>query len=253
MTDIVLYFVLACGITWGLDYTNAAAWAAHATAPSYAMNLVGFGAFGPAIAAFIVAKWRGQLRSVFGHWRTNPWWIVIALFTPMLILHLPATLIDVALGGHPEHWFYPPKKPEMIAALFVFSFGEEFGWRGLAYPRLADRVGPVVSCLIVGVVWGLWHFGMMFTPEQGAPDASTVLLYVFDLTLHSFVVAWLFERSGRSIAVAIAIHAGGHLDNTFHATNEELRLKVLRYVVLAIAAAFAARSLRKMAAQRQRG
>ena len=56
-------------------------------------------------------------------------------------------------------------------------------------------------------------------------------------------MAWMFERGNRSIAVAIAIHAGEHLDNVNRAPETELRLRVLRMVVLTVVAAMAARSL----------
>jgi membrane protease YdiL (CAAX protease family) len=190
-----------------------------------------------------IAGRRRQLRGVFGRWRTNPLWIVIALFIPMAV-QLPATLIEVLLGGHPAHWFYPPVKPEHFAALVMFSFGEEFGWRGFAYPRLAERHGPVVGSLIVGLVWGFWHLGMMFAPDPlRALPPETLLIYMVDLALWSVVMAWFFERSNRSIAVAIAMHAGAHIDNVSRAPETEVRLRILRFVVLAVVAALAARSL----------
>jgi membrane protease YdiL (CAAX protease family) len=240
--DVYFFFGLACAITWLLDSPLAFAWARQVPPASYAMPLVALGAFGPTLAAVAIAAPRGELRAVFGRWRTNPVWIGVGLIFP-LVLHLPATLMEVALGGHPAHWFYPPVKPEHVAALVLFSVGEEFGWRGFAYPSLARRYGPITGCLILGSFWGLWHLGMLFTPENGAPALSTMALVVADLALNSLVVAWAFERGGRSMAVAIAAHAGGHLDNTFRAPESEVRLRVLRFGVLAVAAAFAARSL----------
>jgi uncharacterized protein len=169
-------------------------------------------------------------------------WILVGLLTP-LALHLPATAIEVALGGRPAQWFYWPDRPEFIAAMLVFPVGEEFGWRGYAYPRLTRLHGPVLASLIVGAVWAVWHLGMWVTPEHGAPAASTVALGVVELALASVVFAWVFERGGRSMAVAIAMHAGGHLDNVSHAPESELRLRALRMVVLVVAAALAARAL----------
>ena len=64
-----------------------------------------------------------------------------------------------------------------------------------------------------------------------------------DLALWSVVMAWFFERSNRSIAVAIALHAGAHIDNVTRAPETEVRLRILRFVVLAVVAALAARSL----------
>jgi membrane protease YdiL (CAAX protease family) len=239
---VYLFFALACSITWLLDLPLALAWATRAPVPPYALPMAGLGAFGPTLAAAAVAGRRRELGGVFGRWRTNPAWILAGLVLPAA-LQLPATLIEVALGGHPAHWFYPPSTPEHVAAMVFFSLGEELGWRGFAYPRLSQRHGPVIGSVILGAVWGLWHLGMMFTPEKGPPDPLTVGFYVVDLALWSLVFAWIFERGGRSMAVAIALHAGGHLDNVYRAPATEVRLWVLRFVVLAVAAALAARAL----------
>ena len=75
----------------------------------------------------------------FGRWRTNPAWILLALARPA---RAPGR--DGSLRRHrgpPAQWFYPPSTPETVAALVVFPLGEEFGWRGFAYPRLAARFG----------------------------------------------------------------------------------------------------------------
>ena len=243
--DVYLFFALACAITWLLDLPYVLALLRHVPPPDYALPLTGLGAFGPTLAALAIGARRGALRGIFGRWRTHPAWIGIALFFPMA-LQLVATLLEVALGGHPAHWFYPPTRPEHFAALVTFSLGEEFGWRGFAYPRLARRHGPVLGCVILGAVWGLWHLGMLVTPEKGAPDPATLGLYMAQLAGWSLVLAWAFERGRRSMAVAIAFHAGEHLDNVFRAPETELRLRVLRFVVLVVAAALAARALARM-------
>lgn len=242
MRDVYLFFALACGITWLLDAPLALAWTSQLPPPSYAMPLVALGAFGPTLAASAIALRRRELRDVFGRWRTNPVWIVVALVAPMAI-HLPATLMEVALGGSPAQWFYLPVAPEHVAALVVFSVGEEFGWRGYAHPRLVQRFGPVAGCLILGLVWGLWHLGMQFTPEKGAPELSAVALATAELALYSVVIGWVFERANYSMAVAIAFHMGAHLDNVNRAPETEVRLRILRFVVLFAVAAVAGWSL----------
>ena len=241
LTDMTAFLALACGLTWGLDFPLAYAYARGAEPRSYALVLVGLGAWGPTLAALLVAGWRRELRGMFGRWRTRPLWIVAGLLYP-LALHLPVTCIEWGLGGDPA-WFYPPNRPEYIAALVMFSFGEELGWRGFAYPRLAERHGPVVGSLILGAVWGLWHWGMLFTPEAGPPAPEMVLKYVVRMALASVVIAWFYERSGRSVAVAIAIHAGAHLDNISRIPQSEVRLQILHFLALVVVALFAARSL----------
>jgi membrane protease YdiL (CAAX protease family) len=168
MADVYRFFLLACGITWLLDAPLALAWAMHSEPPPCAMTMVGIGACGPTLAAFLIAARRGELRGVFGRWRTRPIWVVLGLIAPLAV-QLPATCIEVALGGRPAHWFYPPVRVEQLAAMVMFSFREEFGWRGFAYPRLGARYGAVVGSLILGAVWGLWHLGMLFARPTGSP------------------------------------------------------------------------------------
>lgn len=242
--DLLVFFALACALTWALGLPLALAWTRHEPPSPLAMGLVGLGAWGPTIAAVVVAARRRAVRGVFGPWRTSVIWIVIAFLAPFA-LHLPATLAEVALGGEPAQWFYPPARPEHWAALVMFSIGEEFGWRGFAYPRVVERWGPIVGPLVLGAVWGLWHLVMMVKPDGRTPAPVDVAIVMATLALWSVVIAWLLEKSNRSLAVAIAVHMGAHIDNVDRAPETELRLRVLRFVVVAIAAALAARSLLK--------
>lgn len=241
LRDAYAFLALAMAITWALDVPLVLATLGQYPPSPIAMGMAGLGAWGPTLAALVIAARRRALRDVFGRWRTPPGWIVGALLL-IPALHLPATLLEVALGGEPAQWFYPPVEPEHVAGLLMFSVGEEFGWRGFAYPRLAEGHGPVVGSLILGVFWTLWHLGMWFTPA-GPPALVEVAAGMVELMAGSVVFAWFFERGNRSMAVAIALHAGAHLDSSSRAPEDEIRLRILRLVVLVIAAAFAARSL----------
>lgn len=240
-SDVYVFFALAFAITWLCDAPWVLACIRHEQPPPHAMALTGLGALGPTIAAFVMAVRRRELRDVFGRWRTGPQWILIGLLL-QFPLHIVANLIEVALGGHPASWFYPPVEPERIAALVMFPIGEEFGWRGYAHPKLADRYGLVVGPMILGVFWALWHLGMMFTPEK-APTLIAVLTMTATMMAGSVLWAWVFERGNRSMAVAIALHMGAHLDNDNRAPESEVRLRVIRFLVLAAAAVLAARAL----------
>lgn len=235
------FLALACFVTWQLSAPMAFVTWSGGTAPPLVLAFAALSAFGPSLAALAIGAARRELATVFGRWHTHPKWIALALLA-MPALHLVATLIEVALGGQPAQWFYPPVRAEHIAALVLFSVGEEFGWRGFALPRLSERHGAVVGALIVGVAWSAWHYFMWFTPD-GPPAVSAFALGATYLTLASVIVAWLFETSGRSMAVALAFHASGHLDNVMRAPQSELRLALIRIVVVAIAALFAARAL----------
>ena len=220
----------------------ARAWMHHLAPPPYAVACAGLSAFGPLLAALAVAGPRRRLGQVFGRWRTNVAWMPLALATPAAV-HLIATALFVAIGGRPTQWFYPPSTPEAMAALVVFPLGEEFGWRGFAHPRMVARFGLVRGSLVVGAVWGLWHLVYSITSAAAGFDVFAFGMTMVELPLYALLIAWVFERANRSMAVAIAFHAGAHLDHIERAPRTDLRLHVLHMVVLAAVAAIAARSL----------
>ena len=245
--EVYPFFALALAITWLLDLPYVLACIRNDTPPPYALPLTGLGALGPTLAALVIAGYRRELGHVFGRFRAAPRWILVALLLPFPI-HLVANLVERALGGHPSQWLYLPVEPERVVAMVVFPLGEEFGWRGFAYPRLAERHGPVVGSLILGAFWGLWHLGMMFLPGQ-APDPWMVLAMMAELAVWSVLWAWVFERANRSMTVAVALHVGAHLDNIYRMPPTELRLRVIVFLVVSVAAAFAARSLLRKGAR----
>ncbi len=246
---IFAFVVLACAITWTMGMPLVSAWMNHRQPPAYALALAGFSAFGPTLAAVAITAARGQASTVFGPWRTRPWIVLAALFVPMTV-HLLANTIEVTLGGRPAQWFYPPVKPEHVAALIFFSLGEEFGWRGFAYPRFAERYGVVGGSLLLGLAWGAWHLMMTVSPDTGTFNWSAFAVMLVELPLYSVVLAWLLENGNRSLAIAIAFHAGGHLDNVSRAPETEIRLRVLRFVVLVTLAALAGWALNKRASRK---
>ncbi|HEY7372520.1 MAG TPA: CPBP family intramembrane glutamic endopeptidase [Polyangia bacterium] len=250
--DIYVYFALACAITWLLALPAALAWLRHQTPSPGAVACAGLSAFGPLLAALAVAGPQRRLRELFGRWRTHPAWIAVALLAAPF-LHALATSLYAAVGGHPTEWFHPPVTAESLAALVVFPLGEEFGWRGFAHPRLVARFGAVRGSLILGAVWGLWHLVYAITPQAGAFDPFVFGMTMIELPLYALVIASLFERSGRSMAVAIAFHAGAHIDHIERAPRAELGLHAAHLLILLVAAFLAARALRARARAPQRG
>ena len=238
----VAYCVLACLITWALAAPADLCFLARVPLPPLLLAAAGLSAFGPLIAALLTAAPRGQVRAMFRPWSTPPIWIVLALLAP-LATHLAAIMLYGLLIGPPAQWLHPPLTPEHVAALVVFSIGEEFGWRGFLQPRLAARYGMVGGSLRVGVVWGMWHLAYSVTPETGNFDPVTLLLLLIKLPLWSVVIAWMMERARRSLAVALAVHAGGHVDNLQRALHVDLGLHGLHVLVLVLLAGVAARSL----------
>ncbi|HEY6406586.1 MAG TPA: CPBP family intramembrane glutamic endopeptidase, partial [Ktedonobacteraceae bacterium] len=89
----------------------------------------------------------------------------------------------------------------------IFTFGEEFGWRGYLLPRLSP-LGGISASIITGVVWGLWHAPIIVLDGYnypGHPWLGVGMMVIFTTSL-SMIFAWLRFRSG-SIWPSTMAHA----------------------------------------------
>lgn len=94
-----------------------------------------------------------------------------------------------------------------IVINMVFTFGEEFGWRGYLLPRLAP-LGGVSAAILVGLIWGFWHAPLIVLDSYnypGHPWLGILMMMVFCVAL-SMIFAWLRFRSG-SIWTTVLAHA----------------------------------------------
>lgn len=79
----------------------------------------------------------------------------------------------------------------------IFTFGEEFGWRGYLLPRLSP-LGGVTAAVTTGVTWGLWHAPLILLDGYnypGHPVSGVGMMVVFTTAL-GVIFAWLRFRSG---------------------------------------------------------
>ncbi len=91
-----------------------------------------------------------------------------------------------------------------VAITSIATFGEEFGWRGYLQMRL-ERFGVLRSCLLTGLIWGVWHVPIIAQGHNypGYPVAGSLLFIVF-CTLLSVILGWLRNASGSVLAPTIA-------------------------------------------------
>lgn len=91
--------------------------------------------------------------------------------------------------------------PSSLLIWFVIgAFGEELGWRGYLNKRLDSRLAGWASCLVVGVLWALWHVGMY----QNGPLYMT--FFVLQMVAYSVVIYALVADVGFSVLLATIFH-----------------------------------------------
>jgi membrane protease YdiL (CAAX protease family) len=169
------------------------------------------------------------------HRREWPVWIVAWLAPVLLIivgigayaLLVPAA-VDPTLGtlrtalGLPEGSPLPASPPVLVALLVaqavvvspvvnaLFTFGEEFGWRGYLLPKLL-ALGWRRAVLVSGVIWGVWHWPVVAMGHNyglgypGAPWTGLLAMTWFTVVVGAFL-AWVTVRAG-SVWPAVVGHA----------------------------------------------
>jgi membrane protease YdiL (CAAX protease family) len=92
----------------------------------------------------------------------------------------------------------------------VGPLGEEMGWRGFLQDRLQGRIKPVVTAIIVGLIWAIWHFPAAIFFEDfrnGISLAQFIVLYPISTMLLSFIMGHLWRWSKGSLLIVIFFHA----------------------------------------------
>jgi membrane protease YdiL (CAAX protease family) len=210
---LVLYFVLAFGITWSILIP------ALAIVPEDGQILFFIlAAFGPFLAA-VITIWASKGRAELGQWLRQ----VLRLRLPV-ILYLAGAfflLIGVGLlhyglyrvlGGEPD---FSDAIPWYLYLLYLLPTAlltggnEEPGWRGFALPVLLERFHPVLATLILGVAHAAWHL-----PLMGHYD-TTFDLYLFGLIPLTCIFNWLYLKSQKSVIPVALFHAGTNVIGSF--------------------------------------
>jgi membrane protease YdiL (CAAX protease family) len=140
-------------------------------------------------------------------WKADPRWYLLA-FSPIIISFLSAG-IYLAFGGTPKG---PDPDPPLglffpifaMMAVFTGATGEELGWRGFALPRLQKQFSALISSLLLGIYWGIWHiptwiiFGVPFTFES-------TILFVSTTVLNSIILTSIYNNTKGSILL-VSLH-----------------------------------------------
>ena len=173
---------------------------------------------GPTLAALLLtgildgAAGYRELRIRLLRWRVPLGWYGVALLLAPVVSattsfglalvapkYLPAILTSGDMGG---------LLTAAIASGIMIGLFEELGWTGFAAPRLRRRHDVLRTGLLLGVVWGAWHFPLFW---EGRSFATTLGLALLLARLFSWLPAfrtlmvWIHDRT-QSLLVVVLMH-----------------------------------------------
>lgn len=247
----VLFFVITFVWTWACYAPLVVTQASPYAFPGVILLIVG-GA-GPSIVGVLTVLFsytRAEKRAFWARCfdpRPIRWkaWLVITLFFPALLAF--SVLIDRLLGGALPGMVQlktlitnPVSIP--LAALISFMSGpwsEEFGWRGVALSGLMKRCNMLISSLILGMLWGVWHLPLYFMPvtwhgQMGFKLAGFWSFLLMSVGL-SLLMSLVYAHNGRSVLTGLLLHFVSNFSAQLIAPSSD-RVEVIRAVVLTVTA-----------------
>jgi uncharacterized protein len=194
---LLLFFVLAFGLSWGNAVLTAAS-------PSFPFLFPS----GPLLAALIVASATSgraglkELASRCLRWRVGLRWYAAASLVPVAIA-LAAAGLTVLLGAAmpPVDQIGPWHRPFLLLpeALFDAPLGEESGWRGFALPLFPAGASALASSLVLGVLIAGWHLPI-------ALSAPTLVPYLVGTVASAVLANWVYYNARGSAFLVILYH-----------------------------------------------
>ena len=240
---VIRYLAWTFGLAWLIQF--GAAYVYNNINPLIGQLIVAVMMFVPTLGVLLAGGklrgmgWKPQIKQ---NWRP----ILFAWLAPAVLTAAGAALYFLVFPGHFDlsgGYMAATAGPEVLAQMeaqgltypvyvlvtaaasltyapllnMFLALGEELGWRGFLYPQLKARFGEKSGRLLGGVIWGAWHWPLIWLIgyEYGAATGNRASYFgapVVGMLLFCVITAgmgilhdWLYERSG-SIWVPSLFH-----------------------------------------------
>jgi len=217
------YFIVTFVISWGTLFTAIGPGGfpgteedfARLLAPAIAAMLLGPSIAGVAMTAIV--RGRAGLNAYVS--RLKPWgvggkWYAYALLiAPVTVLSVLLLLSAGSSAFTPGVAIAKDKVAHIVAALMsgvAAGVFEELGWTGFAIPTIRKRLSSFITGLIVGVLWGAWHFLPIWWGSSSTSGGLSMWLYLPAMCLsflppYRILMVRLFDRTP-SLPMAMLMH-----------------------------------------------
>lgn len=210
-----------------LALTFAISWLSWATALLLGGNiaspvvfvLYALGGAGPTLAA-LVLRLLGVRSPRMARAGSTVHWLPVAIGCAAVPAVLAAVLAPVLgapalTGAEPSVALAEAGGPLLflITAVVAGPLSEEFGWRGYLQPRLRTRLTPVVTAVVLGAIWALWHAPLFllvgtWQSSLGLGAGLGVLVTMVPMSLTYWFVS---ERLRGGVPGAVVLHLVGNM------------------------------------------
>ncbi len=215
---VLAYYILVFAISWGgglLALGPGGFLGTTVTPRTQLLVSVPIGILGPFVAGLLMTGLiygRPGLRELLARlakWRVSAGWYALALFTAPVI----TTVSLLARSTLPAIASTSDKLGLLLMGLAIglgsSPFFEEVGWIGFATPELRKRFGVLATGLLMGVLWGIWHYpAFSATGRASAPLSTlvfTVALLFTWLIPYRILMVWVYDHT-QSLLLAIIMH-----------------------------------------------
>jgi membrane protease YdiL (CAAX protease family) len=147
--------------------------------------------------------------STLTRWKTSLKWYGLAVVLPCGV---SLVALDVVFLYFPKEHAFPPWFDFFKVLLMTLPFGplwEELAWRAFALRKLESRYSFLVSALLLGAYWAVWHIPLWLVQIKTVPVSKISFLLTASIDLIAWSVIWsyLYHRSSDSLPVVILLHA----------------------------------------------
>jgi membrane protease YdiL (CAAX protease family) len=206
------YFVLAYMVSWLAALLVVAPTLMAGEAIPQTAGLMMFSAMllGPSAVGLVLTRMldgRAGLRELGARLRQLAFparWYLALLVPPCLILTVLICMERRVSPAFAPGQFFPGLLFGVPAGLF-----EEIGWTGFAFPRMARELGPLWGSVLLGLLWGVWHFPAIDFLGTATPHGSYKIPYfvafVAAMTTMRILIAWIYVNT-KSIQAAQLMH-----------------------------------------------
>jgi membrane protease YdiL (CAAX protease family) len=219
---VLSYFALTIAITWGTMIAVLGPGGLPITTEQFeALAPLVYGAMlvGPGTTAILLTglvDGKAGFRALWSRlstWRVGIRWYVLALLSAPLIALVVLFALSLSSPEFIPALFTADDKAGLlisgIVAGLMVGFFEELGWTGFAAPRMRNRYDILSTGLIIGLVWGAWHFLPFWEADTFSGTLPFALLIgrLFAwLPAYRILMVWVYYRT-ESLLVVVLMHA----------------------------------------------